>query len=1107
MLRRMDAGRGGGPARRVRLLGPLEVTVDATVVDLGGPRQRSVLALLLVAHGEVVSVDRLIDDLWRGEPPTRATGALQAYVSNLRRILEPDRAPRTPSQVLVSAAPGYAVRFAVDEVDAWDFDRQIRAAAELSQPRDQVAALEAGLSGWRGPALAEFAAESWAQAEAARLEELRLGARERLVEAQLRAGAVGEAVIAAQTLIRDRPLREEGWRLLAVGQYTLGRQGEALASLRQARTVLAEELGIDPGPRLAELEQNVLAQRVELVTPPVVPSADRTLPAAPAAAFVGRDAELAALLGAARRATSGTPALALIAGEAGGGKSALLGRLRQELLGAGWRVVVGRCPESAGWPPAWAWTQALQELATHADPGPLRAQVEPLLSVDTASTGADALESRLRLHRGVGAWLAAYPQPPLAVLLDDLHLSDAETRALLASLVDHRGYGPVLFALAYRPNAPSLDDLLGALARHGPTRVRLDGLDRDEIAAVIGGILGAPPEGAVVDALTERTDGNPFYVIESARLLASEGHLVATSQVPEGVADVLRRRFARLPEETVSTLRLAAVIGRDVDAELLIASAELDEEAVLDALEAGVISGLLVEPTPGTVRFSHLLVRETLYAGVPALRRRRWHARVAEAVAELYPADLTALAHHTAQAATPTNGATAAALSVRAAQLAESRYAYDTAAQLYRQALRCLELTPAPDAAARVAVLCGQMRAVLHAGGTNAARAVLAAAIEAAETTHDDDLLVDVLTAWNVPTPWTNRPYGIVDQARVSLLDRLLRAADLDPARRAGLLCSFVRETSFSGDPRTEPAGREALRIAHTVGDPELVALALVAQAEFYLADVTPHDWDRVVTELGEVAERHRLVVFELLAHVLQVRSACVRLDLDAAHRHHVVAARMARTYQLRQAIVVTTAIAAMLAHLGGDLDAAEERYREAHTLQVRADAVDADEQLVFALITVRYTQGRLGELVDQLQHLYASRVPAAGDALALALIELGRRAEAVEVLTRPRAPIAVDFLWLIFMTIRGLAVAEVGDAATAAGVYAELLPYAGQVAGGGTSGFVLTPVARALGRLAHALGRTDDARGHFEQARAVARRCGSAPWLAQVDADVARLA
>src|SRR5690348_6598734 len=144
------------PHLSVRLLGTLEADVAARAADLGGPRQRAVLALLLVAHGEVVSVDRLIDDLWRGEPPPRATGALQVYVSNLRRVLEPDRAPRMPSSHLVSAAPGYAVRIDEDAVDAWRFERLVRAATDQDAPA-AVATLEAALGLWRGAALAEFA--------------------------------------------------------------------------------------------------------------------------------------------------------------------------------------------------------------------------------------------------------------------------------------------------------------------------------------------------------------------------------------------------------------------------------------------------------------------------------------------------------------------------------------------------------------------------------------------------------------------------------------------------------------------------------------------------------------------------------------------------------------------------------------------------------------------------------------------------------------------------------------------------------------------------------------------------------------------------------------
>jgi predicted ATPase len=162
-----------------------------------------------------------------------------------------------------------------------------------------------------------------------------------------------------------------------------------------------------------------------------------------------------------------------------------------------------------------------------------------------------------------------------------------------------------------------------------------------------------------VTALAERTGGNPFYVQESARLLASEGTLVAMSEVPEGVRDVLRRRVARLPESTVAVLRLAAVAGREADVEVLVSAADTDESGVLDALEAGLIAGLLTEPAPGRVRFVHALVRETMLADLSRLRVTRMHARIAAALQRLAPGEVSALAYHHSQAATSQTAARA----------------------------------------------------------------------------------------------------------------------------------------------------------------------------------------------------------------------------------------------------------------------------------------------------------------------------------------------------------------------------------------------------------------------------------------------------------------
>ena len=195
-------------------------------------------------------------------PSAAGVGALQAYVSHLRRALEPGRPPRTPATVLVSEPPGYAVRLPVDAVDAWRFEAMVRSATTTDDPEHTRTILEQALALWRGPAYAEAAGEQWAVAEASRLEGLRLVARERWCAAVLRTGAAADAVLAAEVLTREHPLREEGWRLLALALYASGRQSDALAALRRARDILAEEMGLDPGPVLAQLESDVLSQQV-----------------------------------------------------------------------------------------------------------------------------------------------------------------------------------------------------------------------------------------------------------------------------------------------------------------------------------------------------------------------------------------------------------------------------------------------------------------------------------------------------------------------------------------------------------------------------------------------------------------------------------------------------------------------------------------------------------------------------------------------------------------------------------------------------------------------------------------------------------------------------
>ena len=538
----------------IRVLGPLEAEVEGAQADLGGPLQRAVLALLLMERGRVVSVDRMIDQLWRGEPPPRAIASLQAYVSNLRKILEPGRARRAQARILISAPPGYALRLPDEAVDAWRFESLLAAARKdaAGQPERARRDLGQALALWRGPAYAEFADEEWAAAEVTRLTEEHLAAQEAWAEIALRTGAAAEAVPAAEALIRQQPLREGSWRLLALSLWACDRQADALAALRRARRILRDELGLEPGPALAEVEEAILGQHQEVlrraqarsVGQPEGPAAGRTSqPDEPTAGrtsqgdepsraagdlFVGRGDELRTIATLAAQHTGG---VVLITGEGGAGKSRLLDRASGQLAETGWTVVTGTCPDAGGAPSAWAWTEALRTLAEYVPPAEPAEALAALLDPDErpGAPAEDAAAARFRLHRAVLAWLRhATATGPVAVILDDLHQADTETLALLETVAAGlAGAGsPLLLMAAYRPaEAAGLEQALAVLARRSPARLPLEGLPAPDAAALIRSVYGGPVDEHIVQALGARTGGNPFYLKESAKLLASEGAL------------------------------------------------------------------------------------------------------------------------------------------------------------------------------------------------------------------------------------------------------------------------------------------------------------------------------------------------------------------------------------------------------------------------------------------------------------------------------------------------------------------------------------------------------------------------------------------------------
>ncbi|SDD11552.1 DNA-binding transcriptional activator of the SARP family [Sanguibacter gelidistatuariae] len=239
------------------VLGPVTAWDEAGErISLRGPKHRSVLARLVVAGGRTVPLSMLVDDLWVA-PPAHAVGAIRTFVGDLRRALEPDRPPRAPAMLIVTDGTGYALRTDPSSLDASRFERAVRAARTLS-PGDAQSTLREALAWWRGPAYADLADEHWARAERSRLTELRLHAVELLAASLLDLGRAADAVPDLDAHVAEHPWREEGWRLLALALYRTGRQGEALDVLRRARTLLVDQLGVDPGSALRRLEVDVL---------------------------------------------------------------------------------------------------------------------------------------------------------------------------------------------------------------------------------------------------------------------------------------------------------------------------------------------------------------------------------------------------------------------------------------------------------------------------------------------------------------------------------------------------------------------------------------------------------------------------------------------------------------------------------------------------------------------------------------------------------------------------------------------------------------------------------------------------------------------------------
>ncbi len=1079
---------------RISVLGPVRAWVAGRPVDLAGPKQRAVLIRLVLAHGEVVSVDRLIEDLWAGEPPPKALAALQAYISHLRRVLEPGRERRAAARVIVSAAPGYCLRLPDDAVDVWSLEAAIAAAEQCGDPQERARMLDDVVAAWSGEPYAEVRDALWAAPEVARLAELRLSVTEAHAAAQ---SALGQHAVVARVLeshVRDHPDREAAACLLAVARYRCGQQAAALDVLRRSTAYLIEELGLEPGRAIRELERDILRHAEHLdpiaLVPVPVPAPHETPVVNPAR---GRNSDLAAIDAAAGAAARGGLRVVWVGGEAGAGKTTVVEAAAARLLAAGWTVVAGRSPEVDGAPPGWAWTEILESFTSTLQPRE-SAALAPLLHDERMTPGQAAEGTVFWIAHALAEVLGqAAERAPLLIILEDLHRTDGLTLELLRLIADRLGAAPLLVIGTYRPSesGAELGQARAALANHTAAHLILSGLD-DAALTALATDCGLPAvTRETLRLLRERTGGNPLFVRELARLMVAEGVDAAHAGIPAGVGDVVRRRLARLPPQTATALRQAAVLGREVDVTLLAELARSDDDELLDALEPAVLAGLLDEPSPGRIRFAHNLIRDTLYGDTSVLRRSRLHAAALELLRSPgHGADPASLAYHAVAAATSETAHEAAAFAMTAASEADSVGAPVEAARQWRAAVRMFELGGA-DHAVTVPARCGLIASLARAGDALGSREELHHTMIAVGD-HDEPA-VRALTSADAPLVWRVRAGDAIDDAIVGPLRRVL-GRDQPPQIRARLLLTLFTELEGVEHDSALAAADEALQLARCLyaedpaGHQRLLLSALNVRAFACLGPDLAHEREAIVAELLAVAEAYDATDYQAVAHWFAFLDASGRSDLADAAAHVDQAVARAGTGQLGFLLGVLDAFGAQLAVLAGRTDAGEQAYVAVSAKLAEYGVANGAHIGIVGRVSANMVRGSLAPMADELVavHRHVSRMIA--DGAVIALHQAGRTEEAQQIWAQ-RIPIERSFFFVAMATLRAHAAVAMGDLDTSTATAAELLPYSGRFAGLDNGTLLTGPVDAALAAVAEATGDRAGAARYRRAADELTRR------------------
>jgi DNA-binding CsgD family transcriptional regulator/tetratricopeptide (TPR) repeat protein len=860
--------------------------------------------------------------------------------------------------------------------------------------------------------------------------------------------------------------------------------------------------------------------------------------------FVGRSAEVEALIGLLPRGGEAHRRVVLLAGEAGSGKSRLVGEVARDLEAHGALVASGACDAVVA-TPYGPFVEALDRVisALEDDPDPAGAlgpgageltRLLPDLPMRiaglSAPVDAESDTVRHRLHTAVtGVLSRAGGKRPLLLVLEDAHWADSGTLLLLRHLARASWSGQVLIIVTLRDTeievSPALSDTLADLRRvDDVVRMRLTGLLGDDVDDFVRRAAGSerldPEARALAETMHGLTDGNPFLMCELWRALLETGTVTVEGDridvrqplgeiaTPAGVREVVSQRLARLDPGAGQLLELAATAGSEFELDVIRRAVRMDDRELLAALEETVASGM-VEELPGprlAYRFTHELVRRAVYDRLSRARRAELHLRVGQALADGPVPDraLADLAHHFSVAAPLGARDLAVDYNVRAAQVAAAALAFDDAATRLQTAVD-LGIDDEHERA-QVLLELGDMEN--RAGNAAAAFEAFAAAAAIARRLGGGELLARAAIG-HEDTEW--RP-GELDADTVELLEEAIPVLGdhAPPQLRVGLLAGLARALDRRGHAARGATVRgQAIALARQADDRSGLAKVLV-RSYWSRGTSAPQEILAMLDEAEQIAEELNDSETRIEAVGWRVPTFVSMGDMASARAEIATMRRMAEGSAQPFIHHIAEHYGSAIALADGRLSEAEamaERSREWGELLIGRDASGT---FGIQMFSIRREQGRLRELAP------AVRVLAGGGAragpwrpgLAAVLVELGMHDEARRELTA----IAADglrslrvSLWTAALVYMADAATALGDAATAALVYDQLKPLAGQNVMIGHLVACYGSADRYLGMLAATIGDAALADAHFERALDLNRRMGVSTWVAHTAYQYAR--